>query len=177
MYHVHPSPDYLMENIILPMYLAMQSTTNVCSSLMLSRFLFILGQTASCTLIYAEKLASIAKKSGLSTSNAKDIKNTTEKGSKKTSDAPNAEDAMEEEMGLAAALDADFDRYYNDLIENRLVLSNLLGKFSNMIATVVTSNHSSTATSATKAKYSNLLVRETSTLAMCRFMSISSKPS
>ena len=65
---------------------------------------------------------------------------------------------------MSAANDAEWERVYNDLVENKLVLSNLLGRFQAMVSTIVASNNSSTASGAAKARFSHLLVRQTSTL-------------
>ena len=96
----HPSPEYLLANIIVEVY---GGLTNVfgdysnCSPFPLARFLFLLGQLALNTLLYSESLSKTAK-----------IANESRATSLDTHD--NEADAMEAEMGLAAAADADHER-------------------------------------------------------------------
>lgn len=82
-----------------------KATSNVFE---LSRFLFVLGQTALNTLVFTEALAALAKKVA--------PKNVVEPSNKNS--AATAVDAMEEEMGCAAAADADHDKVNKSFLNN-----------------------------------------------------------
>lgn len=154
LFHIHPSPDKVVGSIIAPLYQALSINIH-CSAARLSRVLFILGQAALCSLVYTERMASEAKKA-----TDKAAKNAPTKDSEQKGEA----DAMEEEMGMAAAADADHERIFLGLTE-RLVFDNLLGKFHPLISFVVANE---------KGTFSAPIVREAAVLALCRYMSVSS---
>jgi hypothetical protein len=77
-----------------------------CNSSIIARFLFILGQTAVCSLVYTEFIASCVKKSNCK----KDNRTICTPETIESSPEINATDAMEEEMGMSAAQDADDER-------------------------------------------------------------------
>jgi condensin complex subunit 1 len=164
-YHVHTCPDHLMANLILPMYavIADPTVSGSLSPFALARFVYVLGQTASSTLVYAERLSTLAKRATIATTAASQ------------KDTKQDDDAMEEEMGMAQATDAEADRYYLYVTEKQLVLANLLGKFRSMIVSIVTTNHSSVSSAEEKVQYSHPLIRKASTMALCRYMSISNE--
>jgi hypothetical protein len=72
-----------------------------------------LGQGALCSLIFSEKIAGLAKKADLSSAvlsdEGKDAR-TNKKSKSKDNAADAAAAAMEEEMGLTAQVDADFEK-------------------------------------------------------------------
>ena len=155
LFHIHPCPDKVVGTMIAPLYQSLSSSNNLtCSAAALARFLFILGQCALCSLVFTERVANEAKK-------AAEKKN---KDTKKA-DATNEVDAMEEEMGMAAAADADHERIFNLITEQHIVYDNVLSKFHPLIGFVVANE---------KAAFSNSLLRESAVLALCRYMSVSS---
>ena len=168
LFHTHPSPDKVISSILVPMYATLASSLNnvggnvVTSSSKLAKLLFVLGQAAICSLVYTEKIANLAKKSN----EAKQKAEVKEPENAKNKKHQNVSDAMEEEMGLVAAADAEHERIYYNVIERQLVCDNILGKFHLLIAYVVANE---------KGNYSNPLLRETAVLALCRFMSVSSE--
>jgi condensin complex subunit 1 len=72
---------------------------------------------------------------------------------------------MEEEMGQSAELDAQHEQQLSFICEQELVLRNLLGKFLPLVKYVAAND---------SQQFNHILVRETATLALCRYMSISS---
>ena len=156
LYHIHPSPDKVLGSMIAPLYQSLSLSNNLkCSSSSLARFLYILGQCALSSLVFTERIANEAKKASEKKS----------KDSKKVDEKVNEVDAMEEEMGMAAAADADHERVFNLITEQQIVYDNILGKFHPLIAFVVANE---------KASFSNPLLRESAVLALCRYMSVSS---
>jgi hypothetical protein len=118
LYHTHRSPDRVLSRVVAVLYDKLFGTrdsagTYRASSSALSRLLFILGQGAICSLLYAEKLSALSKKE-------KEKKATIEKEkaihtkscSNQDENHPNSDsaDAMEAEMGMTAAADAEHDQ-------------------------------------------------------------------
>jgi hypothetical protein len=66
------------------------------STCVLSRFLFILGQTALCMIVYLEKIANLSKKKTELLAKSKSVEQ--------------EQDSMEAEMGMAAAADAEHEK-------------------------------------------------------------------
>ncbi len=159
LFHVHPSPDKVLPALVAQMYANVSGTVSggsvdarKCSPQILSKLLFLLGQAAVCSLVFTERIADIAKKMP---TQSKTTTTATEKDSA---------DAMEEEMGMVAAADADHERIYNHVTETQLVVENLLGKFHQLIAFIVANQ---------SGHFSHSIVRETSVLALCRYMGVS----
>lgn len=96
-----------------------QQQQSVCA---LARLLFVLGQTSLCSLVYTEFLAACAKKYPVKDADTgkKTAADASKAGGNKKGDGTRetgafkedsgAVDAMEEEMGAAAAADADHER-------------------------------------------------------------------
>lgn len=165
-FHLHPEPDTLLSHLLLSLYSSWASATSRGSTAevvttRLARFLFLAGQTALSQLLYTEKLASLAK-------TAQDLEDKTRREAEKEKQSGDEVDCMEEEMGLTAAADADHERVFTQLVEESLVTSSdsLLGTFHPFLAHIV-ANH--------EGHYSSELVREAAVLALCRYMSVSSK--
>ena len=175
-FHIHPCPDEFLAKLISSVYSSWRACcvegieskdTSEVAMCRLARLLFIVGQGALCVLLYTEKLAGVSKK-------AVEAK---ERGSMAKGEGPeqksgsyedNAEvDAMEEEMGMAAAADAEHEKEFNAVLESELVCNedNILGKFHGLAAFIVAN--------ATK-QYSQPLLRESAILSLCRYMSVSS---
>lgn len=123
------------------------------SSARLARVFFVLGQGALCSLVFTERIANLLKKH-------KD-KNVFNNKNEITDDNINKHDgqvdAMEEEMGMLAAADADHERIFNLITERQLVFDSILGKFHPLIAYVIANESGS---------FSNILVRESATLGL-----------
>ena len=170
LFHSHPCPDKVAASLIAPLYESLSSTNNqegeaqlLCSAARLSRLLFVLGQTALSALIFAEEIASLAKKAeGKRAPAAVEVPAAKAKKESKES----AADSMEEEMGMAAAADAESERLFLHLTERQLVMDNLLGKFHPLLAYIVADQ---------KGRFGRLLVRQAAVLALCRYMAVSSQ--
>ena len=212
LFHVHPCPDKVIASVIVPMFAALFPAAPAAgaeaagagervgvSAARLSRLLFVLGQASLSGLVYAERLAHLAKQASSSSSAAASAAaaaaatvvaaeaeaaaaapTTKAKGKKSKKDASSAageaaapaantatDTNLEDEMGMAAAADAESDRVFTLLTERELVVSpsNLLGRFHHVVAFVVANQ---------SGAFSSPLVREAGLLALCRFMSVSS---
>ena len=142
LYHTNPCPDRIAGTVISYLYTRFSTPTADAAGpehTKLSRLLFLLGQSALCTLAYTERVAALSKKVTDSgpRSNATDLTSTSTtqnntikgKGSKQgkgqskgsshqagaagvsEQERSDGDDAdlMEEEMGLAASADADHE--------------------------------------------------------------------
>jgi condensin complex subunit 1 len=180
LFHIHPSPDKVFSSIIAPLYQSLSGGANnaggrgptgsnkiLCKPARLARFLFLLGQGALGSLVFVEKIASLAKaaKAKSSEKAALAAENKKTKSKAESAEAEDGADAMEEQMGLAASADAEHDMKYNFIVENQLVLNNLLSKFVPLVSFVVANQ---------KGGFAHQLLRKTSILTLCRLMSISS---
>lgn len=156
---LHTCPDAFTASVLVEVYASLHAETdNNCSVYLLSRFVFIFGQFALNLLIYVEKLAASAKKVSDSL-----LKSSAATGGSLVTEV----DAMEEEMGMTAAADADHERSFTLLTEKLLLSSDsLLGKFLPIIAYIAAN---------TNQAFDHRILRETSVLALCRCMSISSE--
>ena len=124
LFHLHPYPDQVASLVLQQMYEGLSATAaagdgqaGVCG---IARLMFVLGQTSLCTLVYTEFVAATAKKHPVKdTTTEEGTTKSVPKATKKASAGANsgrfqenegAVDAMEEEMGAAAAADADHER-------------------------------------------------------------------
>jgi condensin complex subunit 1 len=165
LFHVHPSPDNVMCSVVSAMYSTLSNTNGYqCSASRLSRFLFVLGQTSLSSLVYTEHIANHAKKFPVKGAES-------EASDSDMEEDPSSADAMEQEMGNAAAADADHERLLNYVLEQDLVVNNLLGRFMPLLSYIVA--HGSGSVSGKTEAYAHPLIRESSVLALCRVMSTS----
>ena len=162
LYHLHPSADAILGTVVTSMYAAfamprtegMQSQV-LCSNARFARFLFVLGQVALNTLVFADKLATQAKKVVLQRTRDDAAKQRT----------LHDVSANEDDAEMTAQVDADHDNCFHYTMEQSLVMNNLLGQFHGMVALVVANQN---------GQFSHPLLRETSVLALCKFMCVSS---
>eukprot|EP01041_Mallomonas_annulata_P008396 gene8396-17310_t len=145
----------------------------------LSRLVFTVGQSALCTVVLVEKTAKESKKvvDKLPTDNGEngngnavdedDVLLTANKRDETSGNVDPEANAMEEEMGLVAAADAEHDKILEFTTEHDLVCNEnyLFAKFHPIIAYIVANE---------KKSFSNPLLRETALLSLCRLMSVSS---
>jgi condensin complex subunit 1 len=158
LFHVLPAPDLVLPTLVTPLYEKVSAAKEGgCSPLLLAKLLFLLGQACVCTLVFTERIATLAKR-------------TSAKPAAKGGDeeAKDGVDAMEEEMGMVAAADAEHERLFHSVTERELALDNtqLLGKFHHLVAFIVANQ---------KGQYGHPVLRETAVMALCRFMCVSSE--
>lgn len=163
MFRIHPNPEVVMEQIIKQIY-AEISQQECISMEYLCCFLFILGQTALNSMIEIEQMSKLMK--------AQFITNANNFSGKGTASEQGKLEEFEEQMGLSAAMDAEFDQDINNLTESNLVLNkrldnsvSLLGEFLPLIKFAVAND---------SGQFSNYHLRNVSVLTLCRYMSLSS---
>jgi condensin complex subunit 1 len=178
LFRTHPCPDHVLASLLPALYMHLSGradgadapndtadglpTKVQCANTRLARTLFAMGQCTVCSLLLAERLAKLSKKA-LERNAAQERD---DKAAERVADGcEEAPDAMEEEMGMVAAADAENERKFNLVTEQKLVTDNLLGKFHPLIAFVVANKH---------GKFGDPLLREAAVLALCRYMAVSS---
>eukprot|EP00606_Chrysophyceae_sp_TOSAG23-5_P000132 GSChrysophyteH2.ASY1.ANO1.1321.1 assembled CDS len=109
------------------------------------------------SLVFADRLSQQAKKFV--------VQNAKEENAKQRIALGDDQQAAEDDADMTAAIDADCDNCFHFTTEKSLVMANILGEFHPIIALVV-ANQSN--------KFSNQLLRETSILALCKYMCVSS---
>jgi condensin complex subunit 1 len=165
---VSPEPEKSCAYIIRKMHNQtigrFSESMDKCHPLRLARFFHVLGHIALKLLVYTEALSgSVRRATAKKTmkmqeekSNAKRSKN---QGMKE--DAENIED----ELGMAAELEAENERKVAEIAEKEIVGRGLLSVFGSILVRVVANEG---------GKFDSDVLRQTSTLALCKFMCVSS---
>lgn len=165
LFHLHPSPDHVMARIVSAMYATLSTSTSgekvVCSNARLSRFLFVLGQTALNSLVLAEDLTQMTRTHKLAAQKEAIAAEQAKRGGKKISDQEAEHDAE-----MTAAIDMEIETELFKSLNEGMLLENLLSKFVPMVAAVVASDDSDKS-------YASAMLRQTATLSLCKFMTVS----
>ena len=161
LFHVLPAPDVVLPTLVEPLHARVMEAKQGCPPLYLAKLLFLLGQACVCTLVFTERIATVAKRSGGTVAAKGD-------GDGDGGEAKEGADAMEEEMGMVAAADAEHERIFHGVTERELALDDdqLLGKFHRLVAFIVANQ---------RGQYSHPVLRETAVMALCRYMAVSSE--
>ncbi|GMF35129.1 unnamed protein product [Phytophthora lilii] len=137
-----------------------ESETNDVSRVELAHFFFVLGHSAVKVAIHVEKLAAKVKKMrGNRNAAARPADNSASNG--------DAEDvtAMEDELGVAAEVEAEEDTFVNNIIQKEIACRNLLGMYGPLIIRVLVGNEE-------EFKGDELLT-ECAVVALSKFMAVS----
>jgi condensin complex subunit 1 len=137
--------------------------TDSCPTLRLARFFHVLGQTALHLLVYTESLSA-----GVRRGNAKRAlykQESADKAKAQSQGNADADDAMEAELGMAAELEAENERQIADISENEILGRGLISAFGPLLVRVVGNEGN---------KFESEILRQSSTLALCKFMCVSS---
>jgi condensin complex subunit 1 len=161
---ISPAPELICRHIIVQMYQTTFSDDKTSiHSLRLARFFHILGQIAISLLVYTEALSGSVRRG-----NARLALKKQEEAdkAKRTSNNEDNEDAIEAELGVAAEAEAENERRLTDIVENEIVGRNLLSMFGPLLIRVVGNDG---------GKYNSEILAQASTLALCKFMCVSSQ--
>ncbi|KAG2759416.1 hypothetical protein PC129_g19647 [Phytophthora cactorum] len=137
-----------------------ESETNDVSRVELAHFFFVLGHSAVKVAIHVEKLAAKVKKMrGNRSAAARPADN--------SSGSNDAEDvsAMEDELGVAAEVEAEEDTFVNNIIQKEIACRNLLGMYGPLIIRVLVGNE--------EEFKSDELLTECAVVALSKFMAVS----
>ncbi|KAE8880597.1 hypothetical protein PF005_g21015 [Phytophthora fragariae] len=137
-----------------------ESETNDVSRVELAHFFFVLGHSAVKVAIHVEKLAAKVKK-------MRGNRNAAGRPSDNTASNGDAEDvsAMEDELGVAAEVEAEEDTFVNNIIQKEIACRNLLGMYGPLIIRVLV---------GTEEEFKNdELLTECAVVALSKFMAVS----
>lgn len=111
-----------------------QKEQPTCSSWILSHFLFVLGHVAIQLAVHVEKLSKRIKHKRLSTDLKKD--NVTAK-TPSLSSHNESNDNLEEELGMAAQVEAEEESFIQEIVRQEIVCKNLLAAYSPLVIRLV----------------------------------------
>ncbi|GMF53352.1 unnamed protein product [Phytophthora fragariaefolia] len=137
-----------------------ESETNDVSRVELAHFFFVLGHSAVKVAIHVEKLATRVKK-------LRGSRNASARPADNTAANDDAEDvtAMEDELGVAAEVEAEEDTFVNNIIQKEIACRNLLGMYGPLIIRVLV---------GTEEEFKNdELLTECAVVALSKFMAVS----
>lgn len=164
---VSPAPEVSCAEIIRGMHhqtLGGSSRVEECHPLRLARFFHVLGHIAMKLLVYTEALSGSVRRA-----NAKKSLKKQEEADKakqrRSSESNGPDEDIEAELGMEAELEAENERQVAEIAEKEIVGRGLLSIFGPLLVRVVGNEGN---------KFNSEILRQTSTLALCKFMCVSS---
>ncbi|CEG46063.1 condensin complex [Plasmopara halstedii] len=137
-----------------------ESETNNVSRVELAHFFFVLGHSAVKVAIHVEKLAAKVKK--MRSNHTATVKATCTAASHCDSEDVSA---MEDELGVAAEVEAEEDTFVNNIIQKEIACRNLLGLYGPLIIRVLVGNEEEFRRGG--------LLTECAVVALSKFMAVS----
>mmetsp|Transcript_22565 Transcript_22565/g.27674 ORF Transcript_22565/g.27674 Transcript_22565/m.27674 type:complete len:1342 (+) Transcript_22565:71-4096(+) len=132
-----------------------------CHSLRLSRFFFVVSHIALKLLVYTEALTGSVRNA----SAARTVAKQEQADKARTSSQENDEDAIEAELGVAQAAEAETENKMAEIVEKEIVGRGLIGLFAPLLIRIVANE---------SGAYNSEILMQSTTLALCKFMCISS---
>lgn len=161
---IAPEPEAACADIIRGMYSQTLNDTSVSEvhPLRLARFFHVLGHIALKLLVYTEALSGVVRR-GTAKRTLKKQEEADKLKAGGTQTAGEEED-IEAELGMAAELEAENERKVAEIAEKEIVGRGLLSLFGPVLVRVVANEGD---------RFNCALLRQTSTLALCKFMCVS----
>ena len=160
---ISPEPEVACAKIIRGMHNQTlgDSSIDKCHPMRLARFFHVLGHIALKLLVYTEALSGAVRRA-----NAKKTLKRQEEADKKKGKGNNAseQDQIEAELGMEAEIEAENERKVAEIAEKEIVGRGLLSMFGPILVRVVANEGN---------KFNSSVLRQTSTLALCKFMCVS----
>jgi len=166
-----PEPEVSCADIIRGMHNQTlgSATSNVeeCHPLRLARFFHVLGHIALKLLVYTEALSgAVRRATAKQTLKKQEVADKAkQERSSQNSSSDDEEDDIEAELGMEAELEAENERQVAEIAEKEIVGRGLLSVFGPLLIRVVANEGN---------KFNSEILRQTSTLALCKFMCVSS---
>jgi condensin complex subunit 1 len=132
-----------------------------CHSLRMSRFFFVVSHIALKLLVYTESLTGAVRNANA----ARAVSKQEEADKARCSSQGEDEDAIEAELGVAQAAEAETENKMTEIVEKEIIGRGLIGLFTPLLIRIVANDGD---------KYSSEILMQSSTLALCKFMCISS---
>ena len=163
---ISPEPEVSCADIIRGMHnQTLQSSKgdiNECHPLRLARFFHVLGHVALKLLVYTEALSGAVRRA--TAKKTLKMQEDADKAKRSKSQKDDGDD-IEDELGMAAELEAENERKVAEIAEKEIVGRGLLSAFGPILVRVVGNEG---------GKFESEILRQTSTLALCKFMCVSS---
>jgi condensin complex subunit 1 len=134
-----------------------------CHPLRLARFFHVLGHVALKLLVYTEALSGSVRRA--TAKKTLKMQEDADKAQQSKSKSKQETENIEEELGMAAELEAENERKVAEIAEKEIVGRGLLSMFGPILVRVVANE---------AGKFNSDILRQTSTLALCKFMCVSS---
>mmetsp|Transcript_17375 Transcript_17375/g.35834 ORF Transcript_17375/g.35834 Transcript_17375/m.35834 type:complete len:475 (+) Transcript_17375:151-1575(+) len=139
-----------------------------CHPLRLARFFHILGHIALKLLVYTEALSGSVRRANAKKSLKKqedaDKAKQKKRASKKNANSDSEEEDIDAELGMEAELEAETERQVAEIAEKEIVGRGLLSLYGPLLVRVVANEGNN---------FNSEILRQTSTLALCKFMCVS----
>ncbi len=166
---ISPHPEIACAEIIRGMHAQTLGSVFVeeCHPFRLARFFHVVGHIALKLLVYTETLSgavrrATAKKTLKKQEEADKAKRHNPANPRQSKEEP--EDDIESELGIAAELEAESERKVAEIAEKEIVGRGLLSIFGPLLVRVVVNEG---------GKFDSQILRQTSTLTLCKFMCVS----
>lgn len=144
-----------------------ESESNDVSRVELAHFFFVLGHSVVRVAIHVEKLATNIKKLRANHHHSHARQPSTAKSDEVGSGGAEPDDvtAMEDELGVAAEVEAEEDTYVNNIIQKEIACRNLLGAYSPLVLRVLVGD--------VEEFKGDKLLTECAVVALSKFMAVS----
>lgn len=162
---ISPCPEEACSEIIRGMYISTfrGSNDSSCHSLRLSRFFHTLANISLNLLVYTEAICSSVRRANAKKTLQKQIEADKKKAQKSSSDSE--EEDIEEELGIAAEVEAENERNMTEIVENEILGRGLINAFAPLVVRVVSNEG---------GQYNSEVLMQSAMLALCKFMCVSS---
>lgn len=137
-----------------------------CHSLRLSRFFFVVSHISLKLLVYTESISKAVRRANAMRTVSKQEEADKAKVGKQNSDGEESDkdDAIENELGVSQAAEADTENKVADIVEKEIVGRGMIGLFTPLLVRIVSNEG---------GVFSSEVLMQSSTLALCKFMCIS----
>ncbi len=167
---IAPEPEVCCAEIIRGMHaqtFGSGSSVDDCHPLRLARFFHILGHIALKLLVYTEALSGSVRRANAKKSLKKQEdadKAKQKRASEKNTNSDSEEEDIDAELGMEAELEAENERQVAEIAEKEIVGRGLLSLYGPLLVRVVANEGN---------KFNFEILRQTSTMALCKFMCVS----
>lgn len=160
-----PEPEKACQEIIIGMYqTTFKADPSTCHSLRLARFCHVLGQIALNLLVYTESLSGSVRRANAMKSLKK--QEDADKAKSTRNSRSEEDDAIEAELGVAAEVEAENERKMAEISEKEILGRGLIGTFAPLLVRVISNEG---------GHFNSEILTQSSTLALCKFMCVSSE--
>lgn len=159
-----PAPEQVAKLIIIGMQVTTfgygnGKTEHYCHSLRLSRFFFVVGHISLKLLVYTESLSGAVRGANAARTVSKQ-----EQADRAKAEADDEGGGIEAELGLAQAAEAETENKVAEIAEKEIVGRGLIDLYTPLAIQIVANE---------SGQFSSEILKQSSVLALCKFMSIS----